>query len=353
MCTFIFQFSYRGEFISNLNYLKLLVSFFFERLFQKISWFNTHNLEIKFKLPSKIKFGDGTLTCTVIDGGVVESTGQTIPIILQKLDVKFYPEGGELVCGIPNNIYFESFTPFGDSADFIGQIIDSKRNPCSTIQTNHEGRGKSNFIPLKDEKYSLKVLSPSGVSFKNPLPIAKEEGVVVSSVCDVYEDFSSIKLKIGSSSKGKFKIGLFKKFKEISSQQIEFENSNEIKYVEFDISKEGNISQGVIRVTVFDEKEIPISERLIFIEPPISNTFVSIKFNKKEEEKYSVGEKVSLEISLKDSKTSKPIESLFGVSVVDESILEMINKRKQVPRLPFMIYLENEVERIRNKLKSK
>lgn len=89
----------------------------------------------------------------------IENKSQTIPIILKKLDVKFYPEGGDLICGLQNVIYFgkfflsfffnlfyftfsESFTAYGDAADFVGQIIDSKNIPQATIQTIHEGRGK-------------------------------------------------------------------------------------------------------------------------------------------------------------------------------------------------------------------
>lgn len=34
---------------------------------------------VKFTLPSKIERGEGTLTCTINDGGVVESTG-TSPV---------------------------------------------------------------------------------------------------------------------------------------------------------------------------------------------------------------------------------------------------------------------------------
>ncbi len=61
----------------------------------------------RFALPSKILKGEGTLTCTVDDDGTIESTGQTIPILLQSLDMKIYAEGGYIVAGLPNKIYVE------------------------------------------------------------------------------------------------------------------------------------------------------------------------------------------------------------------------------------------------------
>jgi hypothetical protein len=62
---------------------------------------------VRFTLPKAISMGDGTLTCTVDDEGTVESTGQTIPIILQNLKMNLYPEGGYLVNGLPCRIYVE------------------------------------------------------------------------------------------------------------------------------------------------------------------------------------------------------------------------------------------------------
>ena len=58
-----------------------------------------------------------------------------------------------------------------------------------------------------------------------------------------------------------------------------------------------------------------------------------MKLNKKEP-KYSVGDEVSVEVSLDSSQSG----ALVGVCVADESVLEMVSKRKQVPRLPVMVY---------------
>jgi alpha-2-macroglobulin-like protein len=46
---------------------------------------------IKFKLPKDISVGNGTLSCVIEDGGVLETASKTIPILLQSLNVKIYP----------------------------------------------------------------------------------------------------------------------------------------------------------------------------------------------------------------------------------------------------------------------
>jgi hypothetical protein len=44
--------------------------------------------------------GEGTLAFTVEDGGTVETASKTIPILLQTLDMVFYPEGGDAMRGL-------------------------------------------------------------------------------------------------------------------------------------------------------------------------------------------------------------------------------------------------------------
>ncbi len=65
----------------------------------------------RFQLPQQMARGEGVLALAIEDGGVVETASKTIPILLQTVDLTLYPEGGELVAGLPNRVYFEAFTP--------------------------------------------------------------------------------------------------------------------------------------------------------------------------------------------------------------------------------------------------
>src|SRR5262249_53166625 len=42
--------------------------------------------------------------------------------------------------------------------------------------------------------------------------------------------------------------------------------------------------------------------------------------------------------------TGTPVGAMVGLTVTDSSVLEMIEKREQAPRLPVMVLLENEVK---------
>ena len=47
-----------------------------------------------------------------------------------------------------------------------------------------------------------------------------------------------------------------------------------------------------------------------------------------------------MKIRAYDAATTEPIGALLGVSVTDDSVLEMVEKRKQAPRLPVQAYFE-------------
>ena len=88
----------------------------------------------KFKLPAEIARGEGTLAMVIEDGGVVETASKTIPILLQTVDLTMYPEGGDLVVGVPNRVYFAALTPAKKPADLAGIVVDSKGKEVAQVQ---------------------------------------------------------------------------------------------------------------------------------------------------------------------------------------------------------------------------
>src|SRR5207248_2111763 len=62
---------------------------------------------VRFTLPKQIEKGEGSLTVNFTDGGNVEPLTKPIPIALKKLAVDFYAEGGDIVAGTLNRVYFQ------------------------------------------------------------------------------------------------------------------------------------------------------------------------------------------------------------------------------------------------------
>ena len=107
------------------------------------------------------------------------------------------------------------------------------------------------FQKKKEKIIKLKVLSPSGIFFQNPLPIAKDEEVTLSSLSYIYKKiFQEIKFLLSLTSNYKYKIRFYKKKMELSFQEIKIKKKGETKEIYFDLSKK-KISHRVICVTYF------------------------------------------------------------------------------------------------------
>ena len=138
------------------------------------------------------------LALAIEDGGVLETATKTIPILLQTVDLTLYPEGGELVAGLPNRVYFEAFTPAKKPADLAGVIVDQSGKEVAQFRSEHEGRGRFAFTPQARGKYALKITQPSGIRTQYPLPDVKPAGVLLQAEKDVYAADDAVQLALGS-----------------------------------------------------------------------------------------------------------------------------------------------------------
>ncbi len=137
---------------------------------------------VRFTLPASIARGDGLLTVLVEDGGVTESIQKPIPIVLKKLSLGVFPEGGDLVDGIPGRVYFMARTPAGKPADIEGKVVDDRGQAVAELRSLHDGMGRFELVPGTDRKYHVEITKPAGIAARFPLPAAKPGGCVIRSV---------------------------------------------------------------------------------------------------------------------------------------------------------------------------
>jgi uncharacterized protein YfaS (alpha-2-macroglobulin family) len=301
---------------------------------------------VSFELPRHIPRGEGTLALVVEDGGVVETASKTIPILLQTVDMQIYPEGGDLVAGYKNRVYVQALQPNGKPADLVGQLIcKDDAGKITEFRTEHEGRGRFEFIPAENKSYYLAISQPAGIKTVYPLPRAKHAGAVIHSDKDVFNKGEAVAVHVGCTSKS-FRVSISKREQELASRPVVAAagdatgggatGGGATHSLSFDLPP--NID-GVLTVTVWDNKGLPLAERLIFRQPanPLN---ISIKADK---QSYIPGQPAKLTVKTTDGH-GKPVSAVVGLTVTDDSVLEMVEKREQAPRLPVMVYLEPEVK---------
>ncbi|MHB8874846.1 MAG: MG2 domain-containing protein, partial [Myxococcaceae bacterium] len=288
---------------------------------------------VSFELPKSIARGDGSLAFAIEDGGVVETAAKTIPILLQTVDLKLYPEGGELVAGLASRVYFEARTPSQKPGDIAGVVMSDKGEEVARFRSEHEGRGRFAFTPAKGGRYTLKITEPAGIKTTFPLPAVKASGTVVKATQDLFGRGGPVKLVVASTADTKLKVTLSQRELELSSAAV-----NPSRGTEVSLDPRG--ADGVLVVTVWDGNGIPLAERLVFRQPaePLS---IEVRADKKS---YVPGDTVKL--TARTTRGGKPVAAVVSLTVSDDAVLEMVEKREQVPGLPAMVLLEPEVQEL-------
>jgi len=319
--------------------------------------------EARFRLPDQIARGEGTLALVIEDGGVVETASKTIPILLQTVDLTIYPEGGDLVAGLPNRVYFEAFTPAKKPADLKGAIVDDAGREVAEFRSEHEGRGRFRFSPQAGRRYSMKITEPAGIKQLYALPEVKSQGATLSSDKDVYEPGEAITLQVCQAGKpdlrGDLTVTLSKREVELAAVKLA-PGATGAAAVEFPVVGQAfqpdrpaavaksaysqalpDWADGVLVAAVWDARGKPLAERLIFRRPARS-IHVQVAAGASQ---YVPGDKAKLTITTTDD-SGKPAGAVVGVTVTDDSVLEMIEKREQAPRLPVMVLIEDDVREL-------
>jgi len=131
--------------------------------------------KLAFNLPQDLEEGQVTLAVTVGDGEhEAETIAKPVPINLGKVNVDFYPEGGNFVAGLPNRVYFYSRDPLGKPVHLEGRILNDLGHEVTHIATIHDGRGRFALQTTPQRRYRLVIDQPVGVTKEVALPRLSE-----------------------------------------------------------------------------------------------------------------------------------------------------------------------------------
>lgn len=289
---------------------------------------------VRFPLPSTIERGEGTLAFAIEDGGVVETAAKTLPILLQTLDLALYPEGGELVAGLASRVYFEARTPASKPADLVGAVVEvGSGRVVAQVRSEHEGRGRFELTPREGARYALRIDAPSGIRKTFPLPEVKPAGAVIRAREDVVPAGRLVQLDVGLRDVRKATVTLSQREVRVASVVL---GDGQGGAVTLDPGE----ADGVLVATVWDHAGRPLAERLVFRQPS-KELAVELKADRK---RYVPGGPVQL--TARTTRDGKPVSALVMLTVTDDSVLELREKRDQAPQLPVMVLLEPEVKEL-------
>ena len=301
-------------------------------------------------MPAQIDKGDASLTVEFTDGTVTEPLVRPIPIVTNKLQIEFFPEGGDLVAGVPNRVYFQARTLLDKPAEVNGTIVDGKGQVVAQVHTLNDDRepginqglGALPVHPSAGTSYRLKIESPAGIEGKFILPAAKAEGVALKVVGGVTTDRDSIPVVLHSAGGDRdLYVGAYCRGALLAFQQVQVREGQPAE-----VSLKPSVGMGgVYRITVFErqgakgERSRPLAERLVY-RSPAARLNLAVRADKKT---HAPGERVKLHLSA-NTENGQPAPTVLLVGVVDKSVLKMADERT-ARSLPTHFLLTSEVRR--------
>ena len=290
---------------------------------------------VKVALPSEIAVGDGLLTILVEDGGITESVSKSIPIVLRRMQLSIFPEGGQLVTGLESRVYLEAKNTLGKPADVAGRVVDDQGNVAATFETYKEGLGRFAFTPSTGRAYKVEITKPEGMIEKVPMPVAADEGCVLRSYDDVDGQLPALRVGVTCSTPRKVILSAMVREQLLDAAALEVSpGKTAVAYLKG--QGETGQRQGIARVTLFDEALSPLAERLVYRN---RRELLKVKVTPNKES-YAPRDQVSLAISATDAK-GQPVTADLALAVVDDTVISFADDK--IGHLLSRMYLEPEI----------
>ncbi len=224
-------------------------------------------------------------------------------------NIRFFPEGGHLVKGLPGTMGIEVVDAKGNGIALKGHIKNSKDEIVEPFESFEFGLGSVGFVPLKGEEYYASVVF-NGSELKFPLPQAQESGYVLS--LKNREDHVLVQVASNTPNglQGTLLVGHLRGdliFKRIGSSEDNASYATKI-YTE-------KLQDGVAQFTLFTKDGEPISERLVFVDDPNNDARLNISAPKKT---FGLRDRVALDVALTDGE-GRPLQGDFSMGVVSKN----------------------------------
>ncbi len=225
-------------------------------------------------------------------------------------NLRFFPEGGYLVHGIPVKVAFEGNLKNGKTPVFEGEVMNDKGEVECAFKALWEGKGFFTMTP--DQSKNYKVVVNKKDTFKLPKVQANGYQLAVSSSPKAKDIKLDIQYQSAKPSEAILILAM-------QDQKPMFAVADTIQkghnYITIDKAK---FNTGIVQFTLFDDQKIPQCERLYFVN---HDDFTSIQI-KPQNENPGYKEKVTLDITTLNAK-GEPVPGSFSLAVTDaEKILD-------------------------------
>ena len=235
-----------------------------------------------------------------------KTAGALQPIAAANYTAGFYPEGGQLVSGLPNTVAFKVQDQSGIGINATGVVIDQYNDTLERFQTLKFGMGRFRFIPSPGNKYRAMIRYPDNRVTIYPIQDILDKGYTLQ-----LEESGSTQLKIDIQTNidpGSQWLYLVAHARQKISISIATETVG--GRASLFISKK-DLPEGISCLTLFNKNKEAVAERLYFI-LPANHLNLSINLERNE---FATRSKIESKITASD-KSGKPVSADLSMAVL-------------------------------------
>ena len=237
----------------------------------------------------------------------------------EKVNIRFFPEGGNLISGLNSRVAFKATDDEGRGIDITGTLLNEKKESITSFSTMHNGMGYFTFTPENTSSYSVSLqYEGKDYSFKTPFKELLLSGYVIN-VNNIRKDDVLVQVQ-RSDSKAPESLGL------------SFSCRGKVHVFEVvDITTQGeyllkvpkaSLPTGVNQITLFTSEGEILSERLVFINHNDQPTITT----QQSKPSYEPFENIELDFLLTDKENNPVQGNTFSVSVRDAATSSIKDK---------------------------
>ncbi|HEY8780990.1 MAG TPA: MG2 domain-containing protein [Mucilaginibacter sp.] len=229
-------------------------------------------------------------------------------------DIRFFPEGGNLVSGIQSKVAFKAVVRDGKGINLTGLIINQKNDTIAAFGSLKFGMGSFSFKPASNDIYRAVIKIGDNPMFTTGFPEISSQGYAMTLTDDDPEKLN-ITVKTNENTAGN--IYLFAHTRQTVKVAETAEISNGT--ASFTIRK-NQLGEGISHLTVFNSAKQPVCERLYF-KRPAQQLFIDAAAD---QQQYNLRKKVNVNVLAKDP-AGKALDADLSMAVYRIDSLQVID----------------------------
>ena len=230
-------------------------------------------------------------------------------------DVQFFPEGGNMVEGLPAVVACKAVDVNGRSIMVRGQIRNAQNAVVvAAFSSRHAGMGRFSLVPGSGQRYHAHLTLPDGSTVDYPLPVAKPAGYTLR-VVETSESFlveARYRGATGVPAPGP--VQLMSQVRGVAAYPGPRPLTGDVP-ASWRMPKK-NYPNGIVHFTLFDAQGVPQCERLAFVQNGPAALRISVT---PDQASYGPHAPVQLTVRVADAQ-GQPVATNFSLAVSDAGL---------------------------------